>query len=116
MFNKYSFYRKWKLSLKLAEKLDRILPVSWDVAPDDGSLAPSLLTTVLVFSKRKDWKIQRDILKPPKIWQILKCSAHEYLSFFFFFFKSEYRGVGRMDSDDSGSPHHQVEAPEANSI
>lgn len=89
--------------------------MSWHVAPDQWSLASTLLTTVLVFSKRKDWKIQGDILKPPKVWQILKCSAPEYSSIFFFF-KSEYWGVGRMDNDDSGSPHHQIEAPKANAI
>ena len=89
--------------------------MSWTVAPDQWSLVSTLLTTVLVFSKRKDWKIQGDILKPPKVWQILKCSAHEY-SGFVFFFKSEYRVVGRMDDDDSGSPHHQTEAPKANAI
>lgn len=89
--------------------------MSWNVAPDQWSLASTLLTTVLVFSKRKDWKIHGDILKLPKVWQILKCSAHEYSSFFFFF-NSEYRVVGRMDNDDSGSPHHQIEAPKANAI
>ena len=66
--------------------LTRIIQVSWNVAPDQWSLASTLLTTVLVFPKRKDWKIQGDILKPPKVWQILKCSAHEYSSFFFFFY------------------------------
>ena len=62
--------------------------MSWHVAPDQWSLASTLLTTVLVFSKRKDWKIQGDILKPPKVWQILKCSAPEYSSIFFFLSQS----------------------------